>query len=190
MGHHLVSNPIKYENGYFQRYRELDKTQMGADLTFARTRLVLKHCDHVPVDIGVGGGRFVESMGCYGYDVNPFAVEWLKSIGRFKNPYTEENLNAITCWDSLEHLEDPRELIDRVKGYVFVSIPIFNDSNEILTSKHYRPGEHLWYWSRDGFVNWFDELGFDLLEQNTEETTLGRENIMSFVFKRRGFNAD
>ena len=65
-----------------------------------------------------------------------------------------------------------------------MSLPIFNDPDKITKSKHYRPGEHIWYWSDSGLIKWFDSLGFELVERNNVETQLGREEIWTYVFRR------
>ena len=109
----------------------------------------------------------------------------LRERGFFQDPY-KTFPRAITCWDSLEHIPDPKALVERVEEAVFVSLPVFNDPLAATRSKHYRPGEHIWYWSERGLEKWFNEMGFDLAEKNDDETRIGREGIMSFAFLRRG----
>ena len=58
------------------------------------------------------------------------------------------------------------------------------DLNKIRESKHYRPGEHLLYWTEKGFVDWMFEKGFRFLEKRTFEIQAGREDILSFAFIR------
>jgi len=84
----------------------------------------------------------------------------------------------------LEHIPNPEALIHQVKEYVFVSLPIFDNPATITKSKHYRPGEHIWYWSDFGLIKWFKELGFINIEKNSMETELGREAISTYVFRR------
>lgn len=184
MGYH-PRPPMDYSGPYFEKYQLLDATPMGAALTLARMELVGKHFRGLIVDIGIGGGRFVTESGCQGFDVNPEAVDWLKQQGRYLDPY-QQSVPAITCWDSLEHIAEPEKLIARARQWVFVSMPIYRDAQDCLSSKHFKPGEHLWYWSLDGLVDWFDRLGFELREINHAESELGREGITSFAFRRYG----
>ncbi|MDT4809465.1 hypothetical protein FQZ97_423530 [compost metagenome] len=177
--------PMNYSGPYFEKYQLLDATPMGAALTLARMELVGKHFRGLIVDIGIGGGRFVTESGCQGFDVNPEAVDWLKQQRRYLDPY-QQSVPAITCWDSLEHIAEPEKLIARARQWVFVSMPIYRDAQDCLSSKHFKPGEHLWYWSLDGLVDWFDRLGFELVELNHAESELGREDITSFAFRRHG----
>lgn len=155
---------------------------MGKRLTDARVSFVRKYADLGIVDIGIGGGAFVRAADCFGYDVNANAIKWLKDNGKYKDPYN--GCDAITCWDSLEHIRYPDELLRNVRKFVFVSIPIFRDVDHVLSSKHFKPGEHVWYFTHEGLVNFMKLQGFDLLESNAMESDLGREGINSYAFKR------
>lgn len=183
MGWHPAP-PMSYETDYWESYLERDRSEMGEKLTKARIELVRRYCPCADViDIGIGGGKFVKDSGSWGYDINETATKWLKSIGAFRNPYTSM-VEGITCWDSLEHIPKPENLLKHVKTWLFVSLPIFDNVETILTSKHYKPGEHIWYFTHQGLVQWCRQLGFELIEQNNIESSLGREGIDSYVFKR------
>lgn len=175
--------PMEYSGEYFENYQRLDATPMGAALTKARVELVSKYTDPSTVcDIGIGGGRFVQESGGYGYDVSKEALKWLKDQKLYRNPYL--TWPSITCWDSLEHIPEPEELLANVTEWLFVSMPIYQDVGDILGSKHFKPGEHLWYHTLPGFIAWCEKQGFELREVNHAETELGREGITSFAFKR------
>jgi hypothetical protein len=175
---------MEYSGSYFAKYVQMDQTPMGFQLTRARCDLVERHYHGVDIiDIGIGGGAFCIESGSYGYDVSQEAVDWLKERNIYRNPY-EHKCAAITCWDSLEHVSDPVQLVQCASKYVFVSMPIYQDREHCVNSKHFKPGEHLHYWTHDGLIDWFARLGFVCMETNDEETKLGREGIGSFVFKR------
>lgn len=174
---------MRYEGQYFAHYQKLDATHMGGLLTKARLELVSKFTEpSYGCDIGIGGGRYVEESGGFGFDVCQDAIDWLHERGVFAEE--EYNLQVATCWDSLEHIPEPEKLLSRVREWLFVSMPIYDDMADVLQSKHYKPGEHLHYWTFDGFVNWCAAQGFELREVNHAETELGREGITSFAFKR------
>lgn len=183
MGYH-PQEPMSYEDDYWEKYLEYDKTEMGTKLTEARCRLVNQYttADDL-VDIGIGGGLFVRTMDCCGYDINNKANEWLLSVGRYRNPHIRP-VKAISCWDSLEHIPNPIPLLNNVKEWVFASIPVFDNGEQVTKSKHYRPGEHIWYWTHAGFVNYMYHNGFKLMGHTDVETQLGREDILSYAFKR------
>lgn len=186
MGFYPVEQNGVYGEEYWKKYAGYATTDRGRELTRRRVELVEKYAHAVPVvDIGIGCGQFVETRGgpTYGFDVNPVAVEWLNQHSLWRNPYKEPP-QAITCWDSLEHIEKPAMLLLKVYRLVFVSIPIFRDMTHVLQSRHFRKDEHYWYFTQDGFVKWMADLGFTLLEENRMEEECGREDIGTFVFER------
>ena len=177
---------MHYDSGYFAHYQKLDATPMGAALTKARVELVSKYMSPVlSCDIGIGGGRYVEESKGSGFDVCPDAVEWLRAGGVFVDPYSSRyRFDGVTCWDSLEHIPEPEKLLARVREWLFVSMPIYTSMQDVLTSKHYKPGEHLHYWTLAGFIAWCERQGFEVQEVNHAEDELGREGITSFAFRR------
>ncbi|RUF99307.1 methyltransferase domain-containing protein [Pseudomonas aeruginosa] len=174
--------PMDYSGPYFEKYQALDATPMGAALTAARVDMVQRHFDGEVLDVGIGGGRFVIESGGKGFDVNEEAVQWLKSRNAYADPY--KGVAAITCWDSLEHVPDPEALVRSVGEWVFVSMPVYKDQADCLKSKHFKPGEHLHYWSVRGLIGWFAKMNFGCVEINERESDLGREGITSFAFRR------
>lgn len=175
-----------YDGSYWDKYRGYDRTPIGDQLTSARTELVrkyLKDPQRIIIDVGIGGGRFVEEMGCMGWDVNPCAMEWLVKHCAAVNPW-ETPVAAMTFWDSLEHIHEPSALLENAREWVFVSCPIFENVGQVRRSKHFRPTEHVWYFTRKGLADFMEMHGFGLVEINSMEEEAGREDIGTFVFKR------
>lgn len=176
---------VSYGDAYFEKYRAYEDTPIGIAVNAARLGLVARHYAGRLCDIGIGCGTFVKSRpDTLGYDINPRAVKWLEEhdlLGKLGD------FSAYSMWDVLEHLTDPIEYLRLVPlhGFLFVSLPIFDDLHDIRASKHYRPGEHLYYFTHDGLVHWMKLHGFVLLEWNTEESDAGRDSIRSYAFKRK-----
>lgn len=177
-------NADVYDASYFNKYQRMASAPMGQQLTKARVDLVRRHYTGEVVDIGIGSGQFVNEIKGRGYDVNPVAVEWLKANKKYKDPYRGNEVECMTFWDSLEHIEDPRAILSRAKEWVFVSMPIYRNLGHLLKSKHFRKDEHFWYFTQSGFVNFMQAQGFSLAETSRVETDIGREDILSFAFKR------
>lgn len=183
MGYFPV-NSMPYDEGYFRKYQSYDGTKIGDDLFWVRSHLVLRHYQGPVLDVGIGSGRFVASRpNTFGYDVNPAGVSWLKQRGLFRDLY-DTTYGALCFWDSLEHIPHPDKALAQAREYVFVSLPIFEDVDHVLRSKHYRKDEHYWYFTSDGFVKWMHAHGFVMLETNSDEVAAGREDIRSFAFRR------
>ena len=185
MGHVALHDESTYDDAYFEKYARMADTPIGLQLTRARVQMVERHYTGPLLDVGIGAGQFVlgRNESTFGYDVNPHAVEWLQERGLYQDLYAE-SFRALSFWDSLEHIPDPGAAVERAGEWVFVSLPIFDGPDHCLSSRHYRPGEHLWYWTHNGFIRWMWRQGFELIEHNTIETDLGREGIGSYVFRR------
>ncbi len=181
--------PVKdfpYNENYFDKYTGYAKTKRGRQITAARVDMVRRHYAGPVVDVGIGCGQFVEAhRNAEGYDVNPAGVLWLKKRGAWCNIYNGHIIHALTFWDSLEHIENIEDVVSRARQLVFVSLPIFRDLEHVLGSKHYRQDEHYWYFTHSGFIKWFEKQGFNMLEFNNMEQDYGREDITSYVFRRR-----
>jgi hypothetical protein len=174
-----------YDQSYFERYNSYRETEMGKAITGYRVGLVNKWCGQSKVlDVGIGCGQFIDARpGTHGYDVNPHGIRWLIDRGLWHDPHFINPDNA-TFWDSLEHIERPVELLERVKWHVFISTPIYRDLDHAASSKHFKPDEHFWYFTRNGLVSLMKSIGFNLLEESRVETELGREDIGTFAFRR------
>lgn len=182
-----------YNESYFKDSIKNSQSPIAKELNKFRIKLVNSYTSGTVLDFGVGCGQFVHWRGnCLGYDVCPQSVTWLEKEGLFFDPY-EEDLNergieAVTFFDSLEHLYDPRTILERItKQYIFVSLPIFRDKAHVLKSKHFKPREHYWYFTQKSIRAVMKDCSFDLLDRRDDETQIGREDIWTLVF-RRGHN--
>lgn len=174
---------MPYNADYFARYQSMKNTEIGVNLNKSRIALVNKYTKGEVLDIGIGSGAFVEEReNTYGYDINPFAVEWLINSGKYRHPFKETE--SVTFWDSLEHIHDPRLHLSCAQKYVFISCPIYENVEHLLGSKHFRKDEHCWYWTIEGINTYMNMFNFEIVEINWQESDIGREDIASFVFKR------
>ncbi|TLI63222.1 class I SAM-dependent methyltransferase [Escherichia sp. E1130] len=186
MGRYPVPAARPYDANYFARYRQMAETSMGLQLTTARLLLVGRYYLGKVLDVGIGSGQFVECRpDTWGYDVNPEGVAWLQARMRWADLYADDiTFPALTFWDSLEHIDEPEAAVAKAGQWVFVSLPVFRDAEHILKSRHYRKDEHIWYWTHNGLLKWFEAQGFVCVEHNTIESALGRDGISSYAFKR------
>jgi hypothetical protein len=189
IGHYPVTAGIEpYDQEYFDRFGRDAATPLGRLLMQGRLEFVHRHHKGKLIDVGIGSGAFVELRRAHrrltcGYDVNPAGVKWLKERGLLFDPY-KSTPAAMTLWDVLEHIPDYRPLLANVREWLFVSLPIFTDAEHVLRSKHFRPQEHIWYFTREGLLNAMKACGFSLVAESDFETALGREDIGTFAFRR------
>jgi hypothetical protein len=174
-------------NNYFDHYAAMDESEIARKIYAGRVAMVDKYAGkECPVlDMGIGSGQFIRSRpNTFGMDVNPKALEWLKQ-NNLAAPGLD-GFSAYTFWDVLEHVDVPNNYFKRMEqgSFLFTSLPIFDDLSKVRESKHYKPGEHLYYWTEKGFVDWMAEYRFRLIERSSMEIEAGRESIVAFAFVR------
>jgi len=182
-----MTHRVPYDAAYFNKCAAYEDQTIARALNAGRIAMVDRHVgqDTLVLDIGIGSGEFIKKRPrTKGFDINPVAVRWLRKHQLFSAELS--GFWAFTFWDVLEHVEEPEIYFRRMVpgSWVFVSLPIFYDLTRIRESKHYRPGEHLYYWTESGFVKWMHDHDFDLVERSDYETLAGRDSIISFAFHR------
>jgi len=189
-----MTKPVDYDEAYFENYVRRENTEIARRLNRARCSITEKYCDCI-VDVGVGSGEFIKSLHArglvkaYGYDINPAGVHWLTERGLYSDIYEDvpQDVEGFTLWDTLEHIPNPQVFFRVVRrgDFLFVSLPVFQDLEQVRQSKHYKKNEHFYYFSSGGLVRLLDDSGFDFVESNDAETIAGREGIGTFVFLKR-----
>lgn len=182
-----MAEKVPYDGAYFDKYVGYEGQDIAVRINAGRVALVDKHVGKAAavLDIGIGSGEFIKNRPItFGYDVNPKAIEWLKARKRWSDGFAA--FDGFTFWDVLEHVEEPDDYFRRIHegAFLFTSIPIFADLARIRESRHYRPGEHLYYFTEDGLIGWLAGYGFELIERQDFETRAGRDSILSYAFKR------
>lgn len=179
---------VAYDRAYFDKCRGYEGQAIAEKINAGRIALVKRFFGDGPVlDVGVGSGEFIRRRAdTFGFDINPAAKEWLVAERRWKQEF--DAFEAFTFWDVLEHVEEPESYFRKIMpgSYLFACLPIFANLTRIRDSKHYRPGEHLYYFTEKGFVDWMALHGFTHLATEGYESEAGRENIRSFAFRHNG----
>lgn len=177
---------VAYDEPYYAKCAAYGGHEIERRIIAGRLDMVARRvAGNRVLDVGIGSGAFLKARpNTWGCDVNPVAIEWLK-----RNDLWSERLDhfaGVTFWDVVEHIAVPEMYLRQIQlhAFAFFSIPVFYGLGGIRLSKHYRPGEHLYYFEDHGFIAWMEMHGFMLLEQSDFEIQAGRESINSFAFKR------
>lgn len=182
---------IHYDEHYLAKVMAYEGSEIARAVNDGRVAMVLRHLPPPAkvIDWGAGSGAFMKvareaGYEVKGYDVNHHVHLRLNNEGAYAaDPY---QFDAVCLWDTIEHMDTPEQVLRPIKkgSFIFVSVPIFNALSEIRASKHYRPREHLYYWTDQGFVDWMALWGFRLLERSDHEVSAGRESIGAYAFRR------
>ena len=180
-----MSTLVKYDEAYFNKCLGYEDKDIAVAINDGRKALVKKYHKGRVLDIGIGSGEFIKKRpDTYGYDINPVGLQWLYDNRYYSDKFRD--FNAFTFWDVVEHVDAPEGYFKRFPdgAFVFFSLPIFGDLQSIRGSKHYRPNEHLYYFTSQGFIDWMAMHRFRLLERQKFEIDAGRDSIYSFAFKK------
>ena len=189
----MAAGRVAYDAGYLAKCEAYAADPVALAVNAGRCALMARQlaADSSVLDIGAGSGAFMRAAAAWGYSMRGFYVipegaDRLKAAGLFADDASR--FDAVTCWDCLEHMEDPGACVSAVRpgGLLFASIPVHENLREVRKSKHYRPGEHLIHWTAPGFIWWMAGYGFQLLEQSDHEVRAGRHSIGAFAFERAG----
>lgn len=143
-------------------------------------------------NIVVQGGKELKKVLDYGSGVGWFrawrpagVTVWSYDIGLY--PQTGIDLisyDVICFWDVLEHIRDFKDIeaVLRLADHVACTVPIIPDEG-LSDWKHFKPGEHLHYFTKESLVALFDKFGFTPLVEDDAECP-PRKDVTSFLFAR------
>lgn len=172
----------KYNAEYVAKYDAYPTTNAMSHL---RLGIVAKYLytNAKVLDVGYGNGDFIKLINKFGaqgfgYDVHGLGEKYCVREVDIKNLEDDQYWRVITFFDSLEHF-DELDVIKELKAHadvVVVTMPVvppWFPGNCPSAWKHYRPGEHLHYFSQESL----DRLFYPKLsvsENHVEDTIRGK----------------
>lgn len=105
-----------------------------------------------------------------------------------------DHYDLIFFNDVLEHVdwenEPDNNILDVIKStdHIAVAVPVKPTNNSIKNWKHYKPGEHLSYFTRKSLNNFFEDKGFKMIVASAWECP-PREDIWSVLYRSNEFEA-
>ncbi len=184
-----------YEGAYGERtYATYPETtaHLRAGYILGRIRIGLSIGDRV-LDVGYGNGAFLKVMQRAGFAVFGLDVHG-KDYGIPEMPI-DTACSVVTFFDSLEHIPD-LETVRPIAKHVFISIPHRPEwfRQNPADWKHYKPGEHLHYFSPTSLRKFMSGVGYEMLDEcSIEDATRGKlmfqgksfDNIRTYHFWRQ-----
>lgn len=180
----VSSQPVEYGKDYFQEFEQRSTSPIAKKLYGFRKAYAESLAKEGRIlDYGAGYGVIPindKSDRWRGTDINPFCQKHLAE----KFVEGMDGFNNICFFDVLEHFPDPTGILQQIQGRIFVSIPLKPNLQELPEWKHWKPGEHLMYATPQGFQELIVHCGFKLIDHNTIESSIGRQDIHTFTFER------
>lgn len=136
------------------------------------------------LDVGSARGEFLGEMQHYGWeiagtDLNPAGITYAKKhlkgeffAGQIEDvTWDDHQFDAITMWDVLEHLPNPKTALRRMQrllkadGYLLISVPNIEGVQAKLFRKHWMgldPPRHLSVFTRRSLYQLLADTGFEV----------------------------
>jgi hypothetical protein len=189
-----MSPTIDYTGGYGETRYDLHSESMS----FLRTGYIIGRAKSIGkvLDVGYGNGLFLKTIRragseIFGIDVHnkDYGIPKLRSLRDMSR------FDVVTFFDSLEHIADLAIVEEVESSDIFISIP--HRPHWFLSYpeqwRHFRPGEHLHYFSTKSLCTLMGMAGYTLSDECCMEDSLrGKcvrfleisDNIHTYHFKQ------
>jgi len=178
---------IKYDEKYYYNLLKIhtDTARRIVDIRYKFIEDNILSIDRLPeptiLDYGSGVG-FMKAL----------APEWVHQVDTFDimpvptTGITREKYDIICFFDVLEHIPDFSDVMPILKKckYAYITVPMKPNDLTWKNYKHFKPSEHIHYFTDDLLKYIFEYMGFDFLVSGSPECP-PRQHIMSYIFKRR-----
>jgi len=198
---------VEYDFNY---YKKMQRKNSGTAerINNVRWELIKSYVPKVKTVLDYGSGcGYLTAFAPEGVEVDSYDIgKYYDGIPYPQTGILKGHYDAICLYDVIEHVDwavksDALMLsMIRASTYVFVSVPIFPGDaiahksstfpfhdpplftgNDIIQWRHYRPGEHLTYFTEESLTALLKALGYELLYKGYDECP-PRLDIMTFVF--------
>ncbi len=192
--------PVFIQDGNARYY--LDETSNDAAL--AKLQIVRRYASTGVrlLDVGSGFGHFLgvakSTFDAVGLELSPFAVEWSRrelQVQNFVGSLYDipraivPPFDVVTCWDVIEHLEQPRQALEALAnltksgGLLFLSTPDAGSVVARLLGRHWYyldPVQHIALFNRANLTDLAQTVGFSLVKARS----IGRTYRLEYILER------
>lgn len=169
---------MEYDLEYYERTLLLNSST-AEKISNIRWNWVKRARAKTVLDYGSGVGWY-RAFRPPGIDVDTYDVGVAPQTGITKDEY-----DLITLWDVLEHVSELgviKFILQRVK-WAAVTVPILPPGEYLHKWKHYKPGEHIRYYTEETLINFFEDSEFSFIKGGYPECP-PREDIFSAIFRK------
>ena len=190
------TKPFLYDNSYSDSRYSIFNDR--GNILNLRIGYIIGSIGKVPdslLDVGYGNGDFLDS--CKGFIPNLFGNDIqpaypLQNDITFIDDITNQEVEVITFFDSLEHFSDIEWVKDLKCKYVVISLPWCynsNDDNWFENWKHRKPDEHLYHFNEISLEKFMLRQGFEMMNYCNLEDKIRIDkqlspNILTACFRK------
>jgi hypothetical protein len=177
---------IQYDENYYYNLLKIH-TATAHEIVKRRFDFIKENIKDLPtsglihmLDYGSGVG-FMKALAPHQFEVDTFDIMPVPTTGIRRLVY-----DVISMYDVLEHIPDFQVVQPVLQSgkHVVISVPVKPAEVPWKGYKHFKPGEHLHYFTDDLIEHLFDHMGFDLVAKGNPECP-PRQYITSYIFKNR-----
>lgn len=193
---HSYANPVM-----FDKVKAMSKLRADYVLNVIAKHQEVMFTDSSVVDFGCGSGEFLYEMSTrlsgtmYGIDINGYPLPIgekgsIKSVSSFKD--IPDDILFTSFFDSLEHVPDYITTVKEaaaISKYIVISTPWLVEGQELKGWRHFKPNEHLHYFSARGLTLALNRnCGLVCIDSRNIEDTIRtppdgvRYNILTSIF--------
>lgn len=146
------------------------------------------------LELGPGAGVMMNVMRRHCRSVDGFDLAPTKFATIDDTEAKRRSWDLLVACDVLEHFPNVESLFDYQFDWAYISTPCRPEAidwNELTGWRHFKPNEHLWYFSLEELRAWFDARGCEVRYAGHAEDLIrarwdrSKGNISSFVIKRK-----
>jgi len=174
---------MNYDLDYYENMlRQYSKT--GEEIAAIRWDWIASINPNVVLDYGTGCGWFrawrPKGVQVYSYDIANYPQTGIKLI----------MYDVVCFWDVLEHILDFSviEPILALARNVAITLPMLPEQKSFNGWKHFKPGEHLSYFTEATLDALFRKYGFERIKIGQPECP-PRKDITSVLYAKCNFNS-
>ncbi len=170
---------MKYDEDYYYNLLKM-QTEHAKHISGIRWEFVRVCRAKTVLDYGSGVG-FFKAFAPTGVEVDTYDIGPYVMTGMY-----HDNYDLLCLWDVIEHItcidEHLKRYIDS-SAHIALSLPMLPKGKKLKEWKHFKPGEHLHYYTDETLNTLFEEYGFRRIASGYAECP-PREDVEEVLFKR------
>lgn len=171
---------MKYDTDYYYNLLRM-QAEHAQHISEVRWEFVRECRAKTVLDYGCGVG-FFKAFAPPGvevdtYDIGPYAMTGMRC----------DRYDLLCLWDVIEHIPCINGRLEhyvRTSKYIALSLPMLPKGKKLKEWKHFKPGEHLHYFTEDMLNILFDRYGFERIHTSWAECP-PREDVEEMLYERR-----